>query len=521
MDKTMRKHILSTAALALALVFAGCSQDEGNYDYHSLNEPNITGVPATNSVLIHDVLDLDPSMGDNITDLDAYDYEWKVINNSGDHEETVLGHEKHLNQEVTLNAGEYTLYFTAKDKQTGLFWRKSYALKVSDSSSEGWMVLCDVDGKTRLDMISDVTGKTYHDVLKTNGMAELNHPYGIQYLPNSGYNDSPFYLFTADGATRLSKNNFAWQKDYAFRYEVAKSLDLHPRGMVCDQSGMMRVCVSDGVAYTAANMGIQGLFAAVNKQPVLAPYVGANVGATSYASIYLFYDTVNKRFMSCCPFLVSLSLSDTNYHTMQEMESIATGYKGGDMVTGSAFKDYPEGLDFVYMENTKYDPGNAKMGITYTVLRDGGKYYLYGIQLGDMLTYADCTFALGKAYYGDLSGCAGIAQATCFAFSSLRNYMYYAVGGTVYRVNLSETPLKAERQFTLRGETITMMKFNLYQNAASNHDYDLVVGSEANGEGTLRVYDGMATEGDFSKVNPKSYTGFAKIVDATYRERTN
>ena len=50
----------------------------------------------------------------------------------------------------------------------------------------------------------------------------------------------------------------------------------------------------------------------------------------------------------------------------------------------NAFADYPTGMDFVYMENTKYDPGNAKMGITYTVLRSGKKYELYGIQLDDL-----------------------------------------------------------------------------------------------------------------------------------------
>ncbi len=520
-NTTMRKHISWVAALACALLFAACSQDKGNYDYHTINEPDITGVPETNSVLIHDVLDLDPSMGDNISDLDAYGYEWKVINNSGDHEETVLSHQKHLNQEVTLDAGDYTLYFTATDKQSGLFWRKSYTLRVSDSSSEGWMVLCDVDGKTRLDIISAVTGKTYQDVLASKGMDELDHPYAIQYAPKNGYSGSPFYLFTADGATRLSNNNFGWQKDYAFKYEVAKSIDLRPRGMVCDKSGMMRALVSDGIMYTASNMGIQGLFAAVNKQPVLAPYIGANVGATSYASVYLVYDDTNKRFMACCPFLVALSLSDTNYHTMTEMEDIATGYKGSEMVTGTAFNDYPAGLDFVYMENTKYDPGNSKMGITYTVLRGGGKYYLYGIQLGDMLTYADCSYVLGKAYYGDLSDCQDIDKAQHFAFSSLRNYMYYAVGGTVYRVNLSEAPLKAEKQFALSGESITVLKFNLYQGSTSNHDYDLVVASEKNGTGTLRLYDGMTGEGDFSSVKPTVYTGFAKIVDATYRERSN
>ena len=29
------------AALMMATMMAGCSQDEGNYDYHSLNEPKI------------------------------------------------------------------------------------------------------------------------------------------------------------------------------------------------------------------------------------------------------------------------------------------------------------------------------------------------------------------------------------------------------------------------------------------------------------------------------------------------
>lgn len=517
----MRKNIIMAVAFLSAILLAGCSQDEGNYDYHSLNEPNITGVPESISVLSRADLDLNPEMGDNITDLDAYTYEWKAINKSGDNEVTVLGTEKHLKQEVTLPAGEYTLYFTATEKKSGLFWRQSYSLTVSDVTSEGWMVLCDVAGKTRLDLVSDVTGKTYYDVLKSNGMPELNKPYRIQYAPKAGYSDSPFYLFTADGATRLSKNSFAWQKDYAFRYEVAKQTDLHPQSIVYDQGAMMKLCVSDGYAYYAANSGILGLYAAANKQPVLAPYVGCNVRASSYATIFLLYDDVNKCFMSCSPFLPDLSLSDNSYLSMEEMEDIAINYKGKEMVTGTAFSEYPTGLDFVYMENTKYDPGNAKMGVTYTVLMGGDKYYLYGIQLGDMLAYGDCPIAIGRAYYGDLSGCTDIDKASCFAFSSLKNYMYYSVGGTVYRVNLSETPLKAQKQFTLRNEKITVLKFNLYQNAASSHDYDLVVGSDNRGDGALRIYEGRDSEGDFSNVNPTIYTGFAIIVDATYRERTN
>ena len=50
--------IKKVAAFMLAMALAACSQDQGNYDYHALNEPDITGVAETNSVLIHDVLDL-------------------------------------------------------------------------------------------------------------------------------------------------------------------------------------------------------------------------------------------------------------------------------------------------------------------------------------------------------------------------------------------------------------------------------------------------------------------------------
>ena len=69
----MRKYICGVLTTLAAVLCAGCAQDEGNYDYHELNDPVITGVADSMSVLIHDQLTLDPSMGDNITDTTAYD----------------------------------------------------------------------------------------------------------------------------------------------------------------------------------------------------------------------------------------------------------------------------------------------------------------------------------------------------------------------------------------------------------------------------------------------------------------
>lgn len=56
------------------------------------------------------------------------------------------------------------------------------------------------------------------------------------------------------------------------------------------------------------------------------------------------------------------------------------------------------------MENTCYDPGNASMGVTYTILVDGDRRYVYGIQCGDMLVYADCSYVLGYLSEEDFSG---------------------------------------------------------------------------------------------------------------------
>ena len=98
--------------------------------------------------------------------------------------------------------------------------------------------------------------------------------------------------------------------------------------------------------------------------------------------------------------------------------------------------------------------------------------------------------------------------------------MYYAVGNTLYRVDLSQQPAQAEVQFVLSGEEITMLKFNLYQKSENmQNSYDLIVGSSKNGKGFLRVYEGRESGGDFSTVKPQVYEGFARIVDAEYKER--
>ena len=505
--------------VSAVLLTLSCSQDEGNYVYRELEEPVITGL-ADAQVLTFERLRIEPDLGD-VAEGD-YVYEWKAVDNNGTNEVTVIGTDRILDCEVTLAPGSYVLYFTATDPQTGMYWQESMNLTVSSSMSEGWMVLCSDQGRARLDIVSMVTGETYRDVLKDNEMPEYNGPRRIQWLSEKTDEASPYYLLTDDGATRLGKDDFSWKPEYDFQYEVASPDKLTPYSIV--SSGFGKVVVSGTKVYYCEIMGFDGLYgSAVNKSFPVSPYVGANVLATQvYAAVHLLYDTEKGRFMAYCPLLSSNDLGGLDpLVDMDEFARIADGMAPGAGVVGSSFDSWPEGMDLVYMENSRYDPGNGKMGMTYALLADGNKRYLYGIQLGDILRYADCTYVLGKGYYGDLSGCKDIQkEGNLFAFSSLKNYMYYSTGSSVYRVDLSQSPAEAELQFSLPGEKITCMKFNLYQKAENiQKSYDLVVGSVKDGSGVLRIYEGRESDGDFSKVEPVVYDGFKEIVDVEYKER--
>lgn len=505
----------------VGMYMLSCASDEGNYVYTDLNELEISGVSDA-AVLTYAELTFSPSLGGMASGEDHYSFEWKAVDRNGENESFIIGESRELHYEVALPPGQYSLFFTVTEKATGLYWQKEVSLTVSSSMSEGWMVLCSDDGRARLDIASAVTGEIYRDVLASNGTPVYYGPRRIQWLSDKTDASSPYYLLTDDGATRLGKDDFGWKPEYDFQYEVASAERLVPYSIV--SSGFGKVVVSGTKAYYCEVMGFDGLYgSAVNKDFPVSQYVGANISADQvYAAVYLLYDMSAKRFLALCPLLSSNDLGGLEpLMDMEEFSQVADGMAGAEGVVGTAFGSWPQGMDLLYMENTRYDPGNARMGMTYSILSDGKGVYLYGIQLGDILRYADCTYVLGKGYYGDLSGCRNISSVgNLFAFSSLNSRMYYSSGSVVYSVDLSSEPLQAREEFTLQGEEITCLKFNLYRNPDNvRKSYDLIVGSEKNGEGILRIYEGRDSGGDFRKVEPEVFGGFARIKDVEYKER--
>ena len=514
-----------------AVVAVSCAGDLGNYDYSELDEPVISGLETQVSVMRDESLELVPVISGGLGD-GAYTYEWKAIGQDGDYVEEILGTDKNLSvSEVKLFPGIYSLYYTLTEKETGVYWRKEMTLTVSTPMSEGWMVLCSEEGRARLDFVSDVkaSGKKYYiDVLKDNkDMPVFENPRKIMWLTSNTDASSPYYLLAGNGATRLGKDAFEWTEEYDIKYEMGSNVSVAPYDIVSAWSLKLMVNGTDVHYCSIISDDIGGMYGSpVNKNFRAAPYIGTNaaLNSMSMVAVFLLYDIDNKCFMAYSPMLADKEFNEQPLADMYRMEHTATSQNASNVIT-SGFDSYPEGMEFIYMENTRWDPINAGMGVTYTVLSDGDKRYVYGIQLGDILRLSSSKYAIVRSYKGDISRCMDIDKAEFFAFSSIRSYMYYSVGNKIYGVSLDESPDDSRVMLELPGN-ITMMKFNLYQkNDEQRRSNDLIVGFEKGGEGQFWVYEGgFDANGDFSNVTPLKYDGgsegkFSEIVDVCYKER--
>ena len=176
------------------------------------------------------------------------------------------------------------------------------------------------------------------------------------------------------------------------------------------------------------------------------------------------------------------------------------------------------------MENTTYDPLNMGIGTTYALMKSKSKTMVYGFGLGDLmgLRYEKYGNSITHVMQADVTHCTDIDKAEYYAFSSLKNMMYYAVGNKVYRINMAQSQPESELDIQLpEGEHITCLKFYHHtQSANAQRSHHLIVGSaDEHQEGTLRIYNGWTDEGVFGGEAPmEEMKGFAPIKDVIYRE---
>ena len=296
------KNILLLLTVFIAITISACFDDKGNYDYHEINELQITGLPTELQVKYRnaDTLRATPvieATADDGSMPDRYSFKWEAVSQleAGEIQTTsyIIGEEQNLNYFVELPDGEYDVNCLVKDTITRVTWKGPFKLKVTNQLNEGWLVRSVVCGYARLYLISMsakedlVVRDLLREAPQLKGPKSLNVVFDMYYVQWG--TDPRFYLITETTTATLDVVNYKWDEGNDIRYEMLE----YPADFIATNrtAGMgWELLISDEYVFGGTTYGQQVLFGV----PInfitgdngnyfnVAPAVGVNTSSTAF-----------------------------------------------------------------------------------------------------------------------------------------------------------------------------------------------------------------------------------------------
>jgi hypothetical protein len=511
----MRKIISYCCLIALsALGLTSCYKDLGNYSYHSINQVTFSNFDTINgyTTYFNDTFKVTPTLVSSLNknaDSD-YTYVWSyrlssVLSSSAD---SLLSTGRNLNKLITLAPGSYILMYKVTDKTTGVTFQTKTTLLVSTAVYEGYLVLNDVGGKSRLDMLS--FNKTqnvftqYTDVLQKQGSSvpmdgQPNQVLSMVYTRSNVVKQNyGIFLATSTSTNRVNQETFAWDPTYNIRYLTVgnppqnfTAQRLTGAYINTNSSTTIYMYATDGNMYLySTNAGFALKYTPLNVYTVAGTPFRTTPWVATDGTTGVFYDADNRNFV------VSSSPGAT---TVQQPTSNL---------------NYPTGYDLVWMD-CNYYPEAGQTKTTYAILKDPvtSKIYLLRFKIG-----------VAQDYFQEITG-TDIANANLFAVSPDFGYLFYSAGGKIYEYDLA---LQQSFLMVDKGSAqISYLSFLHIYDRYGNTNYvnwskQLTVGSydpagPAGANGTLERYTVQPVNGQITLTS--GWTGFGKIVSVAYRAR--
>ncbi|NSL88855.1 PKD-like family lipoprotein [Chitinophaga solisilvae] len=503
-----RNHLkLLMAAFFVCLLHTSCYKDLGNYDYHEINSmDSVTNIKGEYLMLFKDTLRINPKLFPTM-DKDVkkrYSFRWEALVDGvtripGDSSLYLVGTGRNLEYPVALRPAAYDMFYRVKDEETGVEWLYRFKLKVQSAVYTGWLVLCNVNGMSRLDMISVLgdSSRVINDVLSfTNaGIPPQPSPRQIVFAYRS--NGDQIYLNSAAGINRLDGEGLGWKSTYNIRYEMLVPVPVEYKPDYFYNTpkypGIDYLIEGDRVYFQNIMYGMKGFGVRINRvdeekdffQP--APFIA---GGNDAANLYVLYDKTQRRFV-------------THNALANNCSSLADG----------TLFSYKTGRELVFMSNTNYNGGDI-----FAIMKDNaGKYYTYCFRV--------TRNGVAQSYYTEMTDATDIGQAATFAVSNQLGYIFYAAGGKLYEYDVFTK--KSFVMADLGDKKVSVLKtfdfgFGRFKEPYITIGRQLIVGAYDPSQpddvnGTLYRYNIPARNEPL--VLDKSFTGLGKPADIAYRER--
>lgn len=534
----MKRHFL--IAFIYTLLLSSCMKDKGNYTYVDLGEITVENVAEEMELLgFIDHIVIDPKITSTIDgeikpDNKNYTIKYKLGYKGMGSMGGVVDGKRQVWLDITPENGfkidipadytpnKYVCWMTITDNRNNNVVSKFFDINISSTTYEGWLVLGNegTEERARLDMISLLSStrtEPIYDIAK--GMPTIYQATQLGFHTAQSNPGDEISIFSKTGAYKLSNSTLESSELSEFKvnsfvtpptehilaqYSMSITGDAAWRtrhSFVFSDNGNLYV-QGHGEAGSAYGLPINTLQAGTPAQFKVAPFAGINPTRPANTLFALFYDSDNKRFVG--------------------FNSNSSGALFALSDPQNSLFSFNTGKDMVYMEGTR-----RANGLVYAILEKNNQRSIYGINM------AGTGFV--QEEYIDVVNAPNFNQAKLFAFHSQFPYLFYAVNNKVYLYNLgTKTTTELTNLNFASTEEITCLKFNLFRNSHLtslnkqtdeflSQQFQLIVGTYDSSKsgvnnGKVGFYKVDGINNTLSKF--KEYSGFAKVKDVVYRERS-
>lgn len=495
-------------------MFSSCYKDEGNYDYHEINEVIIGDMgfvdTTYNVTAFVDTIRIKPEISFKLEDNTNLIYEWKLISASvGNRKEYDLGNAAELNYPVELSAGNYTLYFKITDTVNTVEYLKMVGMIVQNIQSSGWVVLGENDeGFIQMDMVSTVRDTVIlKNILKDGGLPPLKKPVNVWVIDH--YANNMTHVSTEEGTYLIGRENFVGGEhtNYKYRFYDPTVVDEFILKDAIQVKNYQRIAIVGSNLFQIGDLnqgdnfgqpanhykGNYDFFAVGDK-------IGANI--KSGAQSFVVYNDKDKRFLK----VGGSGMGSTNGYC----DSL------NDTRNDIGIFSWKPGLDYVTTINSRF-----LTGYTYTILKDteNSKYYLYSYCIDKPFWGTGNSFVKKGKY--ELVNCPEFENARFFGASALRTFLIYATDSKLYAYDFQSGKSKLIKDFGTH--EITCMHYDLIFETSSDcfyvASYDPSLPASTGGTITKFKVNNDPNDISIEAIPESTWTGLCKIKSIQYKRR--
>lgn len=509
----MKIKILSTIGFIYGVFhFFSCSKDLGNYEYSTLDSLTISAIEDRYTAYTGKEFQITPEFdysGARAVDSNTFAFEWFVINAAttlNSDKRTTLSKSPNLALNLPLAAGSYTLYLRVQERETGEFWEKKTSLNVTSEIADGWLILNDIKGESRLDMLnynsSSLSFERYTNLLASTSDMQLNgKPKFVYYVYNRDFLTSAFtnriYIGTDQNTYSINNQARLWSNYRNLKTEVMRptGMNYHAEAIYGQgRQGLVYLLDNEGVLMLeniTASMLYGPTFNRLNNSGRLniSPYVATLDGNSSPYAV--LYDTTNKRFL---------------VHNGNNKVCFVPGSSDAALVNPANM-----GQNLLFME---YVLTSTKQFYALLQQPETKKLKMY------RFVASSATFT--PLAYDDVANTHRMDEADFYTTDPVYGFVIYSVGSKVYLYDPFNKVYKTV--LDVGNRTISLLKYQRLLNNKSSSRYISYANqlmlctydpSEPDKSGKMEFYE-IDLQGNASLST--SFDGFGKIVSVTYRE---